>query len=271
MVFLASASSAFCDDPATESVFASWAHVLAEDPSADHQVYLASCAGGAALQRAAGPVLIGRSAPAAAGALADDLARDRPQAPGVIGDREACLAFVRRWHQRTGFPHRWRMRLRQHCLTTVAAVPAPSGRMRVATEADVPWIIGAQLAFLIEAGMGDRPSDVAAAVPRRVERREFLVWDDGDVVAYAGFTDAAPVTARIAPVYTAPAARRRGYATALVAELARELLARGNHALFLTTDAANPTANAIYARIGFAAVSEQEHYDFCGADDAAPE
>ena len=42
------------------------------------------------------------------------------------------------------------------------------------------------------------------------------------------------------------------YATALVAHVSRELLSRGKRKLFLTTDVANPTSNAIYARIGFA-------------------
>ena len=143
--------------------------------------------------------------------------------------------------------HRWRLRLRQHGLTAVAAVPVPPGAMRVAAAADVPWIIGAQLAFRAEAGMSERPSDVAAVVPGRVEGGEIRVWEDGDVVAYAGYFAVATANARIAPVYTAPDARGRGYATALVAALARELLARGHRALFLTADAANPTANALYA------------------------
>jgi predicted GNAT family acetyltransferase len=62
-----------------------------------------------------------------------------------------------------------------------------------------------------------------------------------------------------------PGARGRGYATALVADLARELLARGKRKLFLTTDIANPTSNAIYARIGFRAEN-----DDCGFDFVAP-
>ena len=68
--------------------------------------------------------------------------------------------------------------------------------------------------------------------------------------------------ARVAPVYTVPDRRGRGYATALVAALSRELLARGKRRLFLTTDAANPTSNAIYARIGYRPQNEDCHFDF---------
>ncbi len=93
-------------------------------------------------------------------------------------------------------------------------------------------------------------------LPERVARGDFRIWDDGGRVAYAGFNDAAPDFARIAPVYTLPAHRGRGYATALVAAMSRELLARGKRKLFLTTDLANPTSNAIYARIGFRAEND---------------
>jgi GNAT superfamily N-acetyltransferase len=49
-----------------------------------------------------------------------------------------------------------------------------------------------------------------------------------------------PDAARIAPVYTPPQARGRGYATALVADLSQALLDRGRQGLFLITDLANP-------------------------------
>jgi predicted GNAT family acetyltransferase len=44
--------------------------------------------------------------------------------------------------------------------------------------------------------------------------------------------------------------------------MSRELLARGKLRLFLTTDIANSTSNAIYARIGFRAESDDWHFDF---------
>ena len=66
-------------------------------------------------------------------------------------------------------------------------------------------------------------------------------------------------------MYTLPERRGSGYATALVAELAQELLARGKRSLFLTTDIANPVSNAIYARIGFRAEN-----DDCALDFVAP-
>ena len=47
-----------------------------------------------------------------------------------------------------------------------------------------------------------------------------------------------------------------------MAALSRELIARGKQRLFLTTDVANPTSNAIYARIGFVPETDDYHFDF---------
>jgi len=68
-------------------------------------------------------------------------------------------------------------------------------------------------------------------------------------------------------VYTPPAYRGRGYATALVAAMSRELLTRGKRKLFLTTDVANPTSNAIYSRIGYRAENDDLHLDFVAPSD----
>jgi hypothetical protein len=57
-------------------------------------------------------------------------------------------------------------------------------------------------------------------------------------------------------VYTPPELRGNGYATALTAEVSQRLLDGGRTFCFLYTDAANPTSNAIYERIGYRKVCE---------------
>jgi hypothetical protein len=63
-------------------------------------------------------------------------------------------------------------------------------------------------------------------------------------------------------VYTPREHRRRGYATALVAEQSSWLLQSGHRACFLFTDLANPTSNAIYERIGYRRVGEASQFTF---------
>jgi len=265
--FLTAAAPMSVRGQASASFFIAWAHAMKRTPpAAGEGIYLATARDGAtygaAMRRDDGPVIIGQSDAAAATAFADDLARDSTGLQGVVGAVSAVEAFAGRWRELTGRTHRMRVRLRQHALTVVNDVPGARGAPRTATEADTEWLIERQYAFMAEAGLPDPRARVREILPKRVLRGEFWIWDHGGPVALAGYNDAAPEFARIAPVYTLPECRGCGYATSLVARMSSELLARGKRRLFLTTDIANPTSNAIYARIGFRAENDDWHFDF---------
>jgi GNAT superfamily N-acetyltransferase len=266
-VFLGAARPAYDGDPSTEGLFVHWAEFMsATRVPREERPSLFSCAGGAALQRPDGPAMIGRSTPAAAMALADAFVRDRPHLPGVIGERRASLAFARRWRERTGIAVCRQTRMSEQRLTEVRPAPELSGRARVAASADESWLTAMWLAFLAELRLRERLADLPARIRGRVAAGQMRIWDDGERVACAGFYPAASGTARIAPVYTLRSARRRGYATALVAALARELLAGGCREVHLTADADQPGPNAVYARVGFVPVALQLHLEFPVAD-----
>jgi predicted GNAT family acetyltransferase len=91
----------------------------------------------------------------------------------------------------------------------------------------------------------------------------FLLWvDGGETVSVSGWGGPTPNGIRVGPVYTPPELRGRGYATALVAELSQSLLDGGRSFVFLYTDLANPTSNAIYERIGYRMVCESAEIAF---------
>ena len=90
----------------------------------------------------------------------------------------------------------------------------------------------------------------------------WLVWDDDGPVSLAAYGNPTPSGTRVGPVYTPPEHRGRGYATSLVAELTAERLAAGLAFCFLFTDLANPTSNAIYARIGYEPVADWDQWSF---------
>jgi predicted GNAT family acetyltransferase len=166
----------------------------------------------------------------------------------------ACEAFVA-----APPAGRVRVQLRNHKLTGRARAAAARRRARCHGRRH-QWASAAQHEFITE--INCRISRLRRWVPRRIGNGQFWIWDNAGAVAFAGWTDAPPDAARIAPVYTPPPLRGRGYATALVAALSQALLDDGRQRLFLITDLANPVSNAIYAKIGFQPQSDLFHFDF---------
>lgn len=81
-------------------------------------------------------------------------------------------------------------------------------------------------------------------------------------MSLAGFGNPTPNGIRVGPVFTPPALRGRGYASALVGQMTAMLLNRGLRFCFLFTDLANPTSNNIYQRVGYEPVSDVDEYAF---------
>jgi predicted GNAT family acetyltransferase len=126
------------------------------------------------------------------------------------------------------------------------------------------------LAFQAQALAYEQPAEDAEEQTRRgIEQRlagdEIGVWvwrvgrEPFSTVGYAGATGTG---IRIGPGYTPPKHRRRGYASALVADLSAHLLATGYRWCFLYTDLAIPTANHIYEAIGYRRVAESKMIAF---------
>lgn len=162
-----------------------------------------------------------------------------------------------------GLPVRIHVVLPLMALTTQPQAPAsaPPGAMRVAEAADLDLLAEWSEAFRVEARLFDSPESVQETLRSKIERREIHLWIDaaGAPACFAGCRPIPPSGGRVAPVYTPPSLRGRGYAHALVAEICRNLQADGAQVIFLFTDATNPTSNALYARIGFAPVGRHLH------------
>jgi RimJ/RimL family protein N-acetyltransferase len=79
-----------------------------------------------------------------------------------------------------------------------------------------------------------------------------LLWTvDGSPVAWAAHSAVIGAMARIGPVYTPPPLRGNGYGAAVTAAAVRSAQAAGARDVVLFTDAANPTSNGVYRRLGF--------------------
>jgi predicted GNAT family acetyltransferase len=196
-------------------------------------------------------------------------AREDAGAPGLVANRPHAEAGARAWTQETGGTAEVTLRQAIHSLSAVEDVPRASGEARAATDADRAFLLGWFLAFAEEA-LPPRPG-TAEQMERSLDARMrgggsgLWIWEEAGLpVSTAGYLGKTPNGIRVGPVYTPPALRGNGYATTLVAELSRWLLAQGNRFCFLYTDLANPTSNAIYSRIGYRRVCEAVEYTFAG-------
>ena len=208
---------------------------------------------------------------AALAALARGIAEDLP---GVMGAEPESVAFADLWSQQTGLRSRTNMRQGVSVLHEVQAPAGVPGAARVATADDrdlaLRWWIAFAEEVLHEGGPGRGETEAAASVDHRLSSPSagILLWEDGDEpVSLAGWGGPTPNGIRIGPVFTPPELRGRGYATALSAELSQRLLdgrlfEGGRRFCFLYTDLANPTANAVYERIGYRRVAESAEIVF---------
>jgi predicted GNAT family acetyltransferase len=187
-----------------------------------------------------------------------------PRLPGVLGPSEPARAFVETWGASGGRPARLAISERIYRLARVRP-PAPvPGRARVATAADRELVVAWTEGFMLDAFGEADPAEVAATADRWLAGNERILqlWEDGEPVSLAGVGGATPNGIRIGPVYTPPAARRQGYASALVAAVSQAQLDAGRRFCFLFTDLANPTSNRIYQAIGYEPVRDVDAYDF---------
>lgn len=193
--------------------------------------------------------------------LVRDVARVYPSLPAVLGPEREGRAFAEGWSAEKGVSFRRGMDQRIYQLTSVSMPePMPDGLLRPAGSEDVDLVSGWVRSFSRDARIqvGD-PDHVAGDM---IAQQRLFLWEDSRPVSMAGWSGRTDHGARIVYVYTPEEFRRRGFATAAVAVLSRQLLDSGLQACYLYTDLSNPTSNAIYSRIGYRPVADVVDYVF---------
>jgi predicted GNAT family acetyltransferase len=193
-------------------------------------------------------------------ALVDAVAEQIPALSGVSGPGDVPARFAERWRKRTGAEVEVGMAQLMYRLDEVVPPPLAGGKLRWAEDDDRQLLYAWFAAFCEEAGAV--AGNIRAGVDRRLAAGGLYLWDDGAPLTMAGVAPAVAGVVRVGPVYTPPALRRRGYASNCVAALSRHALDNGAQACMLYTDAANPTSNAIYQRIGYRPVAEAGEFRF---------
>ncbi|MER7947123.1 GNAT family N-acetyltransferase [Streptomyces sp. NPDC096079] len=180
----------------------------------------------------------------------------------VRGETAAVEAYARA----TGRPWAPTTRMRLFRLGELTPRdPAPEGRARLATEADVPLVAVWTAAFAV--AMGDEPAeDYTGFLTERISEERLWLWEapDGRPVSMAAVSRTIEGQARVHLVHTVPAERGRGYAAGATEAVSRAAREAGAAQVLLFTDLANPTSNALYQRLGYRPVTDHLSVTFTG-------
>ena len=198
--------------------------------------------------------------------LVADIAAEAPRVPGVVAEVETSRRFAELWTARTGRAHRLNMSERIFRLDRVIPARQVEGAMRLAAGGDRTLLARWLGEFNVEAlGESVDPAAMDAFAGRWIARegRTMYLWvADGRAVSMVGVSGETPNGIRVAPVYTPPELRGRGYASVLTAAVTQAQLDDGKRYCFLFTDLANPTSNHIYQAIGYRPVADVADFRF---------
>ncbi len=190
--------------------------------------------------------------------------------PGVMGPTPAVDWFRDTWCNATG--DRFNVEMNERILQTreVRAPAGVPGGARIATEADVDLLARWGHAFWQEAlppaQRAHHTEEMARewAIHKLEPPSGALLWEDetGAPVSLCGWGRPTPHGIIVAPVYTPPNLRNRGYGAAITAAATQRLLDGGYDLVFLFTDAGNPIPNHVYEKIGYRGVAGIVWYRF---------
>ena len=192
---------------------------------------------------------------------------------GLGGRRRTIELLARCWAARTGVMPTLRMSLLFHRLGTLTPPDGVPGASRVASvhdPVDVDLLARWWFEFEQETGANALAASTAPdpeVIVRGAARGQVVtIWSNRDRdVAAAGHTALRDGSARIAPVYTPPGLRRRGYGSAVTTAAVRSAEALGATEVSLFTDAAYLPANEVYRALGFRVVAEFAEYEMPAA------
>ena len=179
---------------------------------------------------------------------------------GVAGPEPAASAFTAAWLERRGGSSL--VRARQQLLEHRAVIPAarvPPGALRPASGVDGAIAQNWGAAFARESGLTGLDGSVCA---RLITARRLYFWDDGAPRCMVGVLRETSDAAAIGILYTPPQFRERGYATASIAALSRQLLERGLSRSYFCLDPADAATYSICVRLGYGVIQNTVDIDY---------
>ncbi len=204
-------------------------------------------------------------------AVVDAISKANVVLPGVAGDAATTAHFAGEWTERHKSPVFPFLGLRLYEVNEVQEVSVVKGHFRKAALYDRELLIDWVSRFSVDIGEKEDTSDhvelqkrkvtSSGIVDRHLSDGHLWLWEDTEPVSMVAQTNAVAGVIQVRLVYTPQEHRNRGYATACVGKISKQIKDEGYRCI-LYTDLCNPISNTIYRRIGYRAVAEAIQYRF---------
>ena len=172
--------------------------------------------------------------------------------PGIAGRPEQAIAFAEEYARLTAATYSEAMTMESYHCPAVVAPQGVVGKMLAPDSRHIETVAEFCVGFILD-GFGKTVTvdSQRASAERLIKSGNLFLWEQGGaVVCMTNIAHRSKRHGRINNVYTPPEHRKNGYASALVAELSRKLLAEGLTPL-LFADVLTPASNKVYRSIGY--------------------
>jgi predicted GNAT family acetyltransferase len=214
-------------------------------------------AGACAIQSPGYPIVLGALAEAECHRLAEETSA--LELPGVVGCDDTATWFVDR-AVALGLAFMNPIPQQIYALGDRPNYPGAPGHARPVSAEDAALFADWMTVFRGEVSPHD-PVIPRERLEKAASAGHYLFWVvDGQPVSMAGIVRRTRHSGAIAPVYTPPPLRGRGYAGSVTAAVVERVFAEGKTVACLYTDLRNPFSNRCYAKIGFKPVCFSRHF-----------
>lgn len=196
-------------------------------------------------------------------ALVDYLMENNIDINGINSNKKVCEKFIDYYEEKAKCKFHERLAMDIMELRKVNQVTLPKGYFREATEKDLDLIIDWYIKFGKEALNEDiAVEDFIEKLVARVKSGVIYIFEDENhvPVSMAATTKQLKKGISVSLVYSDDSRRGMGYGVAVVYNLSKLYLERGNEFCSLFVDKRNPVSNGVYAKIGYKIIEDNFDY-----------
>ncbi|WP_346876541.1 MULTISPECIES: GNAT family N-acetyltransferase [unclassified Clostridium] len=196
-------------------------------------------------------------------ALVDYLIENKINIVGINANKKVCDKFIEYYEGKTKCQFKERLAMDIMELRKLNSVTLPKGYFREATEQDLDLVIDWHIKFGKEALNEDMVVEtfIEKLVTRIRNGAIYIFEDENHVpVSMAAFTKQLKKGISVSLVYSDARKRGMGYGVAVVYNLSKLYLERGNEFCSLFVDKRNPVSNGVYTKIGYKIIEDNFDY-----------